>query len=274
VTTRFDRDTALTPLKNGEFEGHVDRAWWIQRGPNGGYVAAIVLRALTMAVDDADRAPRSLTIHYTAPPAEGLVRVSTVVERQGRSLTTVSGRLHQDGRLLALAMAAFSRPRPGVEFHDAVMPDVPSPDESAPWVRTEAPPPPPIVHQYDMRPVVQEPFLSGAREAVAGGWIRLAEPRSVDALLAAALTDAWVPAVFARLTAPVGVPTVDLTVHFRSALPSPDAQPDDFILAMFRTRVAAEGFLEEDGELWSRDGRLIAQSRQLAAMLAQPSATS
>ena len=60
------------------------------------------------------------------------------------------------------------------------------------------------------------------------------------------------------------VPTVDLTVHFRQALVD---RKDDYVLAVFRTRYAHEGFLEEDGEIWSRDGELLAQSRQLAVVL-------
>ncbi|MFM7271876.1 MAG: hypothetical protein ACKO2C_09640, partial [Actinomycetes bacterium] len=42
---------------------------------------------------------------------------------------------------------------------------------------------------------------------------------------------------------------------------------DDFVLAVFRTNVIAEGFLEEDGEVWAPDGTLIAQSRQLAVVM-------
>jgi hypothetical protein len=38
----------------------------------------------------------------------------------------------------------------------------------------------------------------------------------------------------------------------------------DWVLAGFTTRTARDGLLEEDGELHSRDGRLLAQSRQLA----------
>jgi hypothetical protein len=44
-------------------------------------------------------------------------------------------------------------------------------------------------------------------------------------------------------------------------------EPDDFVLGRFRTRTVAEGFLEEDGELWTTTGVLLAQSRQLAIML-------
>ena len=42
---------------------------------------------------------------------------------------------------------------------------------------------------------------------------------------------------------------------------------DDWVLVVFRSTVASDGFIEEDGELWSRDGRLLAQSRQLAVVL-------
>ena len=85
--TRFDRDTAVRALGDGRFAATIDRAWWIGRGPHGGYVNAIVLRALTEALDDPSRSPRSLTVHFTAPPAEGPVEIAVQVERTGRSLT-------------------------------------------------------------------------------------------------------------------------------------------------------------------------------------------
>ncbi len=80
--------------------------------------------------------------------------------------------------------------------------------------------------------------------------------------------DFWPPSMFNRIGAVTGVPTVDLTVHMRSELPPARARDDDWYLVSFRSRVAAEGFAEEDGELWSHDGRLLAQSRQLALVLA------
>jgi acyl-CoA thioesterase len=66
------------------------------------------------------------------------------------------------------------------------------------------------------------------------------------------------------------VPTVELTVHFRAALPLAGATAEDFHLVRFQTRVIHDGFLEEDGAIWSRDGQLLAQSRQLALVLSAP----
>jgi acyl-CoA thioesterase len=95
------------------------------------------------------------------------------------------------------------------------------------------------------------------------------EPQPAGAALVATLADALPPAVFAvaRDGQEIGhIPTIDLTVHFRAPLPLADQPDDAFLLACFSTRVVSEGFLEEDGEIWTADGRLLAHSRQLAIL--------
>jgi acyl-CoA thioesterase len=270
-TFDFDRETAVRPLGDGRYESRLDRAWWVHRGPNGGYLAAIVLRALTEAVADATRAPRSLTVHYASPPAEGALEIATTIERAGRSLTSCSARLTQDGKLIGLGLGAFARARPGPEFADLRPPDAPPPDES-PIIEppTDDPFIPDIAFRWENRMVRGGFPLEPTGEAVITRWIRLPEGRVVDGLVAAAVTDAVIPAVFGRVEDQITVPTVDLTIHFRSSLPVAGARPDDYVLADFRTNVVAEGFLEEDGEIWTRDGVLLAQSRQLAAVLPMP----
>jgi len=261
---RFDRDTCVVRTGSNTFEARIDPGWWILAGPNGGYVAAVLLRALEQAVGDAERAPRSLTIHFTAPPAQGPAKIETHIERIGRSLTTVTARMWQQERLLCIGLAAFSKPRDGFAFDHTEAPRVPPPQQCARMEPAIA-----IHERYEQRWAGDaRPWGRGA-EARSGGWIRLAEPRILDAALAAAYTDAFPPAVFSLVAAgAIGgpVPTVDLTVHFRETLPRPGARADEFTLALFRSRRAHAGFVEEDGELWSADGVLLAQSRQLAVV--------
>ncbi len=283
MVSRFANDTAVTPLGvtplgAGRYGATIDRGWWIVRGPNGGYVAAIVLRAMQESVADASRHARSLTVHFTAPPVEGPAEVHTTVERQGRSVTTISARLVQAGRTCALAVGAFSDAWPGPEVHDRSRPQAPPPEECVPNQRVtpaeqingESVPgfnPPALLERYDMLWAFGTPPGAPGNEALAGGWIRFADAQLVDACAAAAIADAWLPPIFSRVAQPMVVPTIDLTVHFRSQLPLADSASDDWVLCMFRTTVVQEGFLEEDGEIWSRDGRLIAQSRQLAVAM-------
>ena len=268
MTSRFDDETAVRPAGGGGYTATMAESWWVHRGPNGGYLAAVILRALAAAVDDPTRTPRSLTVHYLSPAGGGDVDIATTVERAGGSMTSVSARLEQGGRLVALALGAFSAPRVGIEFEDLVMPEVPGPSH---YVASAAPPDAPtIAHRWETRWAIGHPPVPGAprsARAVAGGWIRLPEHHVVDAYVAAAMTDAWVPPMFSRVEEPVFVPTVDLTIHFRAELPHPGLAPDAFVLASFRTKVATGGFLEEDGEVWAPDGTLLAQSRQLATVL-------
>ena len=262
----FDRDTAVRPLGAGRYAAEVHDAWFVLRGANGGYVAAIVLKALTAELADPARHPRSLTIHYTAPPQAGLAEVAVTIERAGRSASTLSARLTQGDRLVALALATFAAGFPdALDFDAAAMPDVPPPDEVPPMPDSRERPT--FMSNLDMRPALGPPAFSGAQTAHGGGWMRLREPHVLDASVVTAYADMWYPAPFVRLTTVAAAPTIDLTIHFRRPLPpGPDTQ-GAFVLGDFHSRLSRDGFFEEDGVIFSQDGGLLAQSRQLALLL-------
>ena len=225
---------------------------------------AIVLRGLSLAIADETRQPRSLTVYFLRPPAVGAITVRPTVERAGRSLTTASARLEQEGTLLALALGAFSGPWPGPLLSEAPMPDVEqppdriSPPRDLPDARR-----PPFTDLVTMQGRFGAAPFSGADRAEAGGWLGLYEERPIDALSVLVLADAWYPAPWPRLRALAPAPTVEMTVHFRAPLPLPDS----LLLGRFRTQLVRDGFFEEDGELWAPEGTLIAQSRQLALLI-------
>jgi acyl-CoA thioesterase len=260
----FDGDTALRPISPGTWEGEIVDGWGTPRGPLGGYVMAIVLRALELAVDDPERSARSATMHFLRVPELGPVTVRAEVERAGRSLTSVSGRLEQDGKLLGLALGAWSKPWPGPTLDGLPMPATEPPEERrATSDEFPRPDPPAFTGRLSMQHRFGDAPFTGSQQGESGGWLGLLEPRPVDALTIAVCADAWFPAPWPRLTELAPAPTIDLTVHFRTPLPLPDS----LLLGRFRNRLVRDGFFEEDGELWAPDGTLVAQSRQLGLLI-------
>jgi acyl-CoA thioesterase len=255
--TDFDRDTQPEPLGGGRYRVRFEKRWWIARGPNGGIVAAKLVRAMEAELAAPERRLRSITVHYPAAPPEGEAEVVVTVERSGRSMSTVSARLTAGDRLLALALGAFSTEYESVvDYDDAAMPEVVAPD---PMPEPNDDAPMPFIRNWRMAPALGE-----HGKAVTGGWMAPREERPLDSALVVALTDAWVPAPFVVTNGrPFAAPTIDLTVHIRAALPRP-AGP---VLGAFRSSLARDGFFEEDGLLWAADGTLLAHSRQLALTL-------
>ena len=264
--TTFEETTKLRPLGDGAFEADVDDRWQVVRGPHGGYLSAIILKALLEVQPDRERHIRSFTTHFLAAPKTAPMQVRAGIERTGKSMTYASARALQGDKVVALALAAFSTPWPGFSFDDYPAPELPGPEAGFP-VPEKGDGIPRFLGNFDMRWLIGEQPFSGAAEAKVGGWYRLREPVVADAPVVAALLDAWPPAVFPRASELVVAPTIDLTMHFRSPLPVEGAEVDDFYLGRFTSRLARDGFFEEDGELWAKDGRLIAQSRQLALAL-------
>ena len=210
----FDADTAVAPLGGNRFGAEMSERWWVGRGPNGGYVAAVVLRAILAATGEA-RPPRSLTVHYPRAPKAGPVELVVEIEREGSRASFVSARMEQGGEVQATALAVLSEDWAEGGFTELEMPDAGEPGEMHAIEASDRPGAPRMLQNYLVRPA----------------------------------------------------PTIDYTVHFRAPLPPPGATPEDAYLATFRTGLVRDGFFEEDGELWSTDGTLLAQSRQLALLL-------
>ncbi len=263
---KFSELTAVARTSTDEFAVDVDPSSFIVRGPNGGYLAALLLRAMTTRVDELDdrpRPPRSLTVHYPRAPVAGPATITTDLVRVGRSLVTCAARLVQDGAIAVTALGAFSPPWEAVDWQHDTAPEVRGVAD-VPYVERPGPSLP-FTSYWDHRFALGAPPFTRAERAVTGGWLRLVDPEPVDAIVVAAMTDAWPPAAFAIVDTPV--PTVDLTIHFRASLPHESLAADDHALVRFVSRTAAEGFVEEDGHVWAPDGTLLAQSRQLAILL-------
>ena len=260
----FDADTALRAVSEGTWEGEIVDGWATPRGPLGGYVMAIVVRGMELAVDDPERSARSATMHFLRVPELGPVTVRTTVERRGRSLTSVSARLEQDGTLLGIAIGAWSKAWPGQTLEGAPMPEVEPPTERRPGGEAfRRDQPPAFTQKLSMQHRFGDPPFSGSDRGEVAGWLGLLEQRPIDAPAIVVLADAWFPAPWPRLQRLVPAPTIDLTVHFRVPLPL----GDDILLGRFRNSVVRDGFFDEDGELWRRDGTLVAQSRQLGLLI-------
>jgi acyl-CoA thioesterase len=278
--TAFDRDTAVK-LGSREDDGDAERVqftaqvspdWRAGRGPHGGYLAAMLLRALTEAVGDPARTPRSLTIHYAGAPQPGSVSIDATIERTGRSLSTLSARMEQDGKLVALALAAFSVPWDAPHIAELPMPDVAPQDAERKTAIPLFGGAPAFTSHLIIQPRIGAvPFQGSDAPMEIGSWLGLAEPRPIDALSLAFFSDALFSPPFIRLTEPSTTPTIDLTIHFRTPMPRvADPDPDELCFARFRSGLIQEGFFEEDGVIWASDGSVLAQSRQLGIVLPLP----
>ena len=270
----FDRAIAVEALGDARYRAVVDPGWGAPMGPNGGYLAAMAVRAFEAELDPAgERRIRSLTCHFLRRPAEDEIELRVEVVRSGRRLTFGRLSAFQEGREVLSASAAFAVPGlPEVAAWAPSMPDAGPPpraeDDWAAWDDRM----PALMRRVRIAPRIGGTLFSGRELApgeapATGGWIELREPRGVDAAFVALCSDVWWPPALETLTELAGAPTVDLTIHFRSELP-PGGLPDQPLLGRFCTSAAAAGFIEEDGVVFASDGTLLAHSRQLALFVA------
>ena len=192
--------------------------------------------------------------------------------------------MEQEGKLITLALAAFSVPWSAQEVLELPMPDVaPADPVRQAGVPLFAGAPPFTRHIVVQGRSGAVPFTGSDAPMEIGAWLGLAEARAIDPISLAFFSDALFSPPFIRLRDPATTPTVDLTIHFRTALApaatpaavgtddgdTPGALPlQELCFARFRSGLVQDGFFEEDGVIWAADGTVLAQSRQLGIVMA------
>ncbi|MDB1088354.1 thioesterase family protein [Streptomyces sp. ACA25] len=267
--SEFDRDTTVRTREPGVFEADISQRWSIIGAINGGYLNALLGRALAHTLPHPD--PFTVTAHFLTATRPGPAVIRTAVARAGNTLSTGSASLFQADangdeveriRFLGTYGDLTALPE---DVRTSAKPPVLPPYERCPGMK-DAPDGAPVPGDVDLIQRLDsrlDPATAGwALGSPSGngemrGWFAFADGRDLDPLGLLMVGDALPPTAF-DLGLKGWVPTVELTTHVR-ARPAPGP-----LRVAITTRNLAGGFLEEDADIWDSADRLVAQSRQLA----------
>jgi len=261
----------------GRYRAHISREWEIW-GPNGGYVAAIALRAAGREAEIAR--PASFSGHFLGRAEFAPVDLDVTKVHGGRRSESLHVVMRQEGRSIMNAIVRTAAEGPGLEHDVARMPEAPAPeglksfdelfpDDEAPYV---------FWKNLEGRPLDAERALEPPQERrpsppVFREWLRL-RPRAtfedvwVDAgrLLLLIDTLSWPAAVQPHPNAPFQGPNLDVTAWFHRFEPE-----SEWLLSDHEGPVAEGGLMGTTSRVWSRSGRLLASGgAQLLCIPAPP----
>lgn len=250
----FGEATAVRRVAEGRYAAELDGEFGFAEALNGGYLMAVLVRAMADASAHQHPVATSATFLRVGKPGPAEVRVEP--RKTGRTTDVARVTLVQDDRPIVDALITT-----GTLAADAT-----------PVYVTERPELPPI--EECLAPAPDQPFTRRVAlhyDRATMGWLDgrptgvpemrayfgLREPYEPDGALLALAVDA-LPPVALNTGAFGWAPTVELTWHMRGL---PASGP----LALHgRGRLVSDGWFDEELEVWDSAGRLVAQSRQIA----------
>ncbi|MFI6298772.1 thioesterase family protein [Nonomuraea sp. NPDC050790] len=256
--TKFDEATQAIRVDDQTYDVCLDPGYAIGGPLNGGYLMAVILRA---AVDASPfEHPVSTSTQFLKAPVAGPARVMIEPLKAGRTAAFARARLIQNDVPQIEALITTATLTGAAPDFSGEPPALPPIEECG-----KLPDPKPesgmtLNAQMDLRfdpPTIG--WLSGAPSGrpESRAYFRMAEEQDPDPYVLALAVDALPPVVFSA-----GhrgwAPTVDLTWHLR-AVPAPG-----WLTLSAGGRLIADGWFDEEVEVWDSAGRLVAQSRQLA----------
>jgi acyl-CoA thioesterase len=252
----------------GSFHARLSEDWEIW-GPNGGYLAAIALRAAGEVAQI--QRPASFYCHFLSSPTFDVVQLDVSVLKQGRRAESFAVEMTQQGKPILHALIKTAAQAPGYSHQHLQAPAVPSAADLETYQRQGNPQHPAFSfwNNVERRPVEQsatgepteergpteEPSAPVLRE-----WARF-RPRAcfedpfLDAARALILLDTYgFPAAYRKYQSwEYLAPNLDTSVWFHHFNPS-----CEWLLIDHECIVADHGLMGVSGRVWDTGGRLLA----------------
>jgi len=258
----FVADTAVEGA-DGHYRARLSRDWEIW-GPNGGYVAAIALRAAGAAT--ALPRPASFAGHFLSVADFDAVDLRVTPLRTAKRAASLRVSMTQRGRAIFEAVVWATADGEGLQHDSTALPPVPLPPQLKPMEELMTPEELQqryrFWHNFEVRPIDYVPWtkrLPGA--PIWREWYRFRPSASYDdpfadaaRLLLLVDTMGWPAACRAHPPNNGYVaPSLDVNVQFHRQAPD-----REWLLADASAPVAAHGLIGTQARVWSDDGRLLA----------------
>lgn len=270
----FDEEIAVQPIEGRAeaYAGSFGDGWRIGNGVNGGVIMSLATTALQQRLDREGAHGDLLAFsgYFLTPSGPGPVEATTEVLRVGRTMSTGQVSIAQRGvdgvpveRMRALA--SFGDLDASAEVMRTVAaPDMPPPEECL--SAREAPPTflaaASLLERLDLRIDPATAGWAAGHPSGAGsmrGWLRMRDGREPDPVMLLFALDALPPVAF-DLGILGWAPTLEFTGHIRRR-PAPG-----WLRVTLSSQNVTAGLMEEDAVVWDREGRFVAQSRQLCGI--------
>lgn len=254
----FDKDTMLTQTAPSVYSGAISRNWLINKNPNGGYLMAILARAM---MDKSEKKSTPiLTANYISRCRPGKIMVRIEEISVSRQFSRYEARLFQDGaeKIRAIGTFADEKNDCAINRNESSAPQLALRDDCI------GIPPIPGFTVFDNLELLLDPPCAGwlqgklVETSENKGWFRFRETRQHDIFSVLQIIDSMPPAAFASQGVTAWVPTIELSVSIR-AIPE-----TEWLRCSLITRHITCGLLEADCEVWDETGTLAAISRQIA----------
>ena len=259
--TLFSHAMKLTPVTDAVFAADLNRHWTIGPKIHGGVMLSLCAKAAQAALPAGAAEPVAVSANFQWAPDPGPVQLLTTVRKQGRQVSLVDVELQQGGKTAVRAAVTLGIPEHHVPPLLSVDPAAQMSQEPPPQVAPIGPGHPlaeinHLAAGCDIRPDLSGLSPESTGPPVSRIWVR---PRgeAPDALFALTCSDISMPVTFA-----VGrtgwAPTVQLTAYLRGR------PADGWLRVVCTTTQIGQDWFDEDHTVVDCQGRIVAQSRQLA----------